>query len=165
MVAGLLLLAGCGPSADAKKGATVKGKLLSDGSALESSPTYVPGEKNVRLMVALRDEKGGSGGGATVNSDGTFAMEEVKPGKYRLTVEHYDMGLVPESKGTSGATPGKPAVGPGKPTGGAEQTNDRLKGKFSLENTQMSVTVPEDKAEHDLGTIDLAKDDTWPKQK
>jgi len=162
VVTGLLFVSGCGPGTDAKKGATVKGKLLSNGTALESMPEYVPGKPNVRLTIGLVDEKGkGAGSGAVCKADGSFELEDLAPGKYRLTAQHTDLGLVPENVGTSKATPGKPAAGPS--SGGPRSTNDRLKDKFNSENTKITITVKEGQKEIDIGTIDLEKEDTWSK--
>jgi len=164
VVTGLLFVSGCGPGTDAKKGATVKGKLLSNGTALESSPEYVPGKPNVRVTLGLIDEKGkGAGSGATCKADGSFELEDLAPGKYRLTVMHFDMGMMAENVGTSKATPGKPAAGPSGQTSGPRSTNDRLKDKFNNENTKITITVKEGQKEIDIGTIDLEKEDTWSK--
>jgi hypothetical protein len=155
VLTGFVLLSGCGPTADAKKGAKVTGKIVMDGTPLESNPVYEPGKPNVRVTIGFVDDKGGgaSGSGATVKADGTFESDDpVAPGTYRLTVMHFDDRLVPENKGSTV----KPGQAIGKQSG-PQSTNDRLKGKFNMENTTIKVTIPEGKSEHDIGTIDLAK--------
>jgi hypothetical protein len=159
MLAGLLLFSGCGPSADTSKGVKVKGKLVSGGSALESMPEFVPGKPNVRVNVNFHPEDPkGKGSSGTCKADGSFELQDgIAPGKYKVTVTHFDQGLKIGPKGTSG-TATKPGT---KPTGGAQETNDRLKGKFNIENTKITVTVPDGKTEYDLGTIDLEDEKTW----
>jgi hypothetical protein len=60
LVTSLFLVAGCGPAADEKKGTTVKGKILSNGQALESAADFssAGGKPVVRLTVDLLDASG-----------------------------------------------------------------------------------------------------------
>jgi hypothetical protein len=161
LVASLFLVAGCGPTTEVKKGTTVKGKVVSNGQPLESYAEYVPGKPQVRLTLDLLDSTGKSAGSTNVQPNGDFKIEGVAPGKYKLTAEHFDQNLQASPASEANIRPGETA---GRSKGGSgPRTQDRLQGKFNVENSQITVTVPEGKPEHDVGEIDLEKKDTWSK--
>jgi hypothetical protein len=166
----LALLPGCG-SGDAKKGATVKGKIVSGGKALSpaSMPQYVPGQAWVRVTVRLVDSKGDVSEEATAQPDGSFQIEGVAPGKHKVAVEHFDQNYLSEAAKKAPAGGGKAPQTRGPEASGAQQGGpsgsgyDRLEGKFNAVKTPISLTVAEGKSDVDLGAIDLEDQSTWPK--
>jgi hypothetical protein len=161
-----VLLSGCG-SGDSTKGTTVKGTLLNDGKALEVNDGTAEGSRGyVKVTVGLvqGDKKSFY---ADAKADGTFAIEGVEAGEYTLTVQHFDsaaaQGRGPQSsRSTTGAAGGDPrkAAAEGARTGPPNM--DRLEGAFDQQKSQIKVKVGTSSPQ-DLGTIDLTKQETWPK--
>jgi hypothetical protein len=165
-----VLLSGCGGESG-KGGTTVKGKLVSDGTALEVNDGTAAGSMNyIRVVIAL--VKGGKSYGETeAKPDGTFSIEGVEPGDgYTLTVSHTDRSMAqsagPQKQDGRPTGAGGPG-GPQKPSGGTgagrpTPNMDRLKDEFNETNSKIKVNVGKSSPQ-DLGTIDLKKPDTWPK--
>ncbi len=126
----VVAFAGCGPSGPPR--VTVKGKLVKGGAPLPV-PRADIGLGWVQMELIPADGNSSKQHEMTrTKEDGTFEFigegDGIATGDYRLSVIHFEQG----------------------------PPNDKLKGAFSPEKTQIKISVPADKGStHDLGTIDL----------
>ena len=128
------LIVGCGGYSP-EAGVTVTGKIVKGGQPLTVPSVDSGGGLQVQLCprTARPDGSPGDAAGGEYNPDGTvkfqYAGKGVPPGKYLLTVELND--------GTN--------------------DQDVFQGKYSLAQSKIEVTVPENKVggSYDFGTIDL----------
>jgi|RhiMetdeSRZDD1v2_1073273.scaffolds.fasta_scaffold426525_3 hypothetical protein len=128
------LVAGCGGYTP-ETGVTVTGKIVKGGQPLVAPSVDSGGYLQIQLcpLTARPDGSPGDAAGGEYSANGTvkfqYAGRGMPPGKYRLTVALND--------GTNDL--------------------DAFQGKYSLEQSKMEVTVPENKVggSYDFGTIDL----------
>ncbi|HZZ81764.1 MAG TPA: hypothetical protein VFE62_24900, partial [Gemmataceae bacterium] len=86
-IAGLAILAGCGPRGYSK----ITGKLVDNGK-----PVTVSDKGVIQVSLVAVDDTSNTGYGTTVNKDGTFVVNKQadgnypKAGKYRVNVQVYD---------------------------------------------------------------------------
>lgn len=145
----LLPVWGCGQSEnvpDIETGVVLKGRIVSMKTPLvpENAPPGTGAGEVILIPVSQSDGKASHRESGTVDEDGKFQIvgdgKGVAPGEYRL-------GVIP---------PGDAGV-PGGDT--LSENKNPLAEKFSVENSPIKVTVPQEKVgeEHDLGLIDLDK--------
>jgi hypothetical protein len=130
----ITLVVGCGGYTP-EAGVNVTGKIVKGGQPLIAPSVESGGGLQIQLcpLTARPDGSPGDAAGGEYSSDGTvkfqYAGRGVSPGKYRLAVEMND--------GTN--------------------DQDVFQGKYSLQQSKIEITVPENKVggRYDFGTIDL----------
>lgn len=141
------LMVGCG-GGDSPKGALVKGKLMNGSEPVGS-------DMRNRVVVSIELVKDGKTvGGANTEADGSFMMDGIAAGTYKLVVKKMDTTAMEAAMG--GASSSGSRGGGGVDPTTTMKDSDAFKGKFFVETTPVTVTVP-DQAEYDAGTIDLSK--------
>ncbi|PHS16461.1 MAG: hypothetical protein COA78_03800 [Blastopirellula sp.] len=125
------ILSGCGGSG--KDEHPVRGRVHNGGEALTIT-SDIPGAAYVEISFYPLSDTGTADEArvmlATAEADGSFSVEGesgggLAPGKYKVEIRQWD----------------------------PYPDNDKLKGKFSLKNSKIEVTVPSDSYDYDVSAL------------
>jgi len=120
----LACITACGPAKS--PGLTVSGRVLRDGQPLPLDPVLAKAKAAVVRLVFYRFEGNSMSGSSSVEvgPDGTFKVSRLKPGSYKVGVEHFNGG------------------------------SDLLKGAFLDTNTPIKLDLSADKTGFDIDLAD-----------